>query len=62
MLKLALGSIARNAGSAAAGWLVAHGIATGDQTAMVVNIVGGLVIYAATQGWSLLHKSGKVSA
>ena len=62
MLKLALGSIARQAGAAGSGWIIAHGLATSDQAAMLTTIVSGIVIYAITQVWSLLHKSGKVSA
>jgi hypothetical protein len=59
MLQLIIGSLARNAGSAAAGWLVAHGVASSGTTA---EIVTGIVVLMLTQGWSLLHKAGKVKA
>lgn len=62
MLQLFLGSIARQVGSAAAGWLIAHGLAESSQSAELVTVVAGVVIYAATQAWSLLHKAGKTKA
>jgi septal ring factor EnvC (AmiA/AmiB activator) len=62
MLKLVLGSIARQVGSVASGWLIAHGLAEQTQSTEIATVVAGIVVYAAMQGWSLLHKSGKVSA
>lgn len=62
MGKLILGSIARQAGSAGAGWLIAHGLAEQSQSAELVTIIGGVAVYAVMQGWSLLHKAKKVAA
>jgi hypothetical protein len=62
MLKLVAGSIARQVGSAAAGWLVGHGLAEQAQATDITTIIAGVFIYLLAQGWSLLHKSGKVSA
>jgi hypothetical protein len=50
-------SLVRHFGSAAAGAIVATGAtASTDEASIFVNVAVGLVIFAVTQGWSLLRK------
>lgn len=62
MLKLALSSVARHAGSAASGWLIGHGLAEQAQATDITTIIAGVVVYAAMQLWSLAHKAKKAEA
>lgn len=51
-----LKSFLRHQGSAAAGAVVGIGVATQDDATVFVNVAIGLLIYAASQGWSWFRK------
>lgn len=49
-------SLVRHFGSAISGVIVGTGVATAEESTIFVNVAIGLLIYGATQGWSIIRK------
>lgn len=58
-LTLGLTSVLRHVMTVGAGVLAAHGLAGGDQ---LITLGGGIAVFIATLGWSLVEKSKLLSA
>lgn len=55
-------SLVRHFGSGTAGAIVGTGVATADEASIFVQVAVGLLIFAATQGWSIVRKVGRAKA
>lgn len=62
MMKLAFGAATRHAGTYIAGLLLANGFISDSQVVSIASIVASVLAAGGMYVWSLLHKTGKVSA
>lgn len=55
-------SLVRHFGSGAAGAIVGTGVASADDANIFIQVAVGLLIFAATQGWSIIRKTSRAKA